>query len=142
MRQVILLLSLIIPLMATAQVDRDPPTPVNPQIRINNNRVFGKVVDVNTNKALEAATVQLYIYPRGSITDSLAGGMFTRSNGDFSFNNLPEADSFRVEISGIGYQTWTKIITSPQASGTGMAYDLGNVLLEQMAQVMTGIVIT
>lgn len=141
MKPVLLALSMIIPFLVSAQVEREEPaTPVNPQIRINNNRVFGKVVDSKTNRALEAVSIQLFLYLPGSQKDSLAGGMFSRSNGDFSFDNIPAADSIRVEVSGIGYQDFTRVI--PVNATTGFSYDLGNVMLEQMAQVMTGVVIT
>ncbi|HEY1020898.1 MAG TPA: hypothetical protein VGE06_01240, partial [Flavisolibacter sp.] len=85
-----------------AQVEREEPqTPVGPQIQLAQQRIIGKVIDPNTGRGLEAASVQLYMYNRAS-SDSLIRGLFTKGNGEFVFERLPQADSFRVEITGIG----------------------------------------
>jgi outer membrane receptor protein involved in Fe transport len=142
MRLILLVVSVFFASISFAQVEREePPTPNNPQIKINNKRVFGKVIDSKTGRPLEAASVQLYAWFPGTAKDSIAGGMFTKANGDFSFDNLPTADSFRLEISGIGYEDWSQTImipSNPQAT----AMDLGNIMIEQMAQVMSNVVIS
>ena len=143
MKPVFFVLSICLALTSLAQVEReDPPAPNNPQIRLNEQRIVGKIVDSKTNRPLEAVTVQLFAYLPGTNRDSLASGMFTRANGDFSFSNLPEADSFRIEISGIGYEDMSKTIV---ISGNNQQYlmtDLGNIMIDQMAQVMNNVVIT
>jgi outer membrane receptor protein involved in Fe transport len=128
-------------LLAQAQIEReDPVVNAGPQIQLNQQRIFGKVLNEATGKGLEAASVQLFMYPKGaSGRDSLIRGSFTKSNGDFNFENLPQADSFRVEISGIGFQQWSSVL---RASAVGAATDLGNIMIAQESQVLNNVVIS
>lgn len=125
---------------AHGQVDREElQVAPGPQIQLNQQRIYGKVLNEATGKGLEAASVQLYMYPSGANgKDSLIRGMFTRGNGDFNFENLPQADSFRVEISGIGFKQWSAVIRKSQLSAT----DLGNVMIAQESQVLNNVVIS
>jgi hypothetical protein len=129
-----------------AQVDReDPPAPNTPLITINNKRILGKVLDSKTGKPLELATVQLHAFSTdtsGAVKDSLVAGMFTRSNGDFSFSNLPAADSFRLTISGVGYKTIERSLAWQGRRREAVALDLGNISIEPDAQVLTGVTVT
>jgi outer membrane receptor protein involved in Fe transport len=121
-----------------AQIEREnPPAADNPKIMISTYRILGKVVDRN-NKALEAASVQLYAL--NGDKDSLVAGMLTRNNGDFVFENFPPADSFRLMITGIGFGNWQKNIQSPAERNA--VTDLGNIMLVQETQVMTNVVVT
>ncbi|HYH14918.1 MAG TPA: TonB-dependent receptor, partial [Flavisolibacter sp.] len=123
-----------------AQEEREePPAGNNPVIRIQEQRLFGKVIDGRTSQGLAAATVQLYaLLPNGK--DSLVSSQFTRSNGDFSFNKLPQTDSLEVRISGIGYKSWKRIITS--TNGRSMTTDLGNITLDQEVTTLGAVVVT
>jgi outer membrane receptor protein involved in Fe transport len=127
-------------LPAFSQIERDePPAGNSPQIQLNQQRIIGKVLDEKTGKGLEAASVQLYVYmAQGKGKDSLIRGMFTKSNGDFGFDNLPQADSFRVQISGIGYRQWSRVIVGLRQ---GIS-DLGNVMIAQESQVLNNVVIS
>lgn len=74
-------------------------------------KIYGKVVDAKNNKGLEAASVQLVIVSTGSsgtAKDSVIAGMFTRPNGDFSFDNIIVPDSLQVVISAIGYTLYRR----------------------------------
>lgn len=124
---------------AVAQIEREEPQVSNaPQIQLSEQRIAGKITDQKTGKGIEAVSAQLYSYGlRQAGKDSLIRGMFTKSNGDFSFENLPAADSFRVEISGIGFTPWSKVFTLNQP-----ALDLGNIALTQESQVLGNVVIT
>jgi outer membrane receptor protein involved in Fe transport len=126
-------------LPAVAQIEREEPqVGATPQIQLSERRIAGKVVDQKTSRGLEAASAQLFAYtPQGAGKDSLIRGMFTKANGDFSFDNLPPADSFRVEISGVGFTPWSRIIRLNQNT-----YDLGNIALAQESQVLGNVVIT
>lgn len=129
-----------------AQVQReDPPSANNPQIQLRTHSIAGKIVDPKTSKGLEAVTVQLFILSTLSdqtVKDSMIAGMFTRNNGDFVFQNLPDADSFRLVVSGIGYKDIQKtIVFRPQGDET-QVLDIGNLALEQDAKVMSNIIIT
>ena len=80
---------LFIAIDSKAQIEREnPPAADNPKIMISTYRILGKVVDRN-NKALEAASVQLYALNSNG-QDSLVAGMLTRNNGDFVFENFPK----------------------------------------------------
>ena len=127
-------------LTSLAQIEREEPAVTSgPKIQLAQQRIFGKVLDEKTGKGLEAASAQLYVYPSGANgKDSLVRGMFTKGNGDFSFDQLPQADSFRVEITGIGYKRWSTVV---KKSGQGET-DLGNVMIAQESQVLSNVVIS
>jgi hypothetical protein len=55
-------------------------------------RVYGKIIDNKTRKGLEAVSVQIKKQVNDSISlqkDSIIAGMFTRANGEFSFEDIP-----------------------------------------------------
>src|SRR6476620_9581189 len=99
------LLSLFLVISARAQDDSD-------QLPIDGNgkkysraRLYGKVISAKTKKSVDAASVQVFVKAKSSmyqVKDSLIAGMLSKSNGDFSFDNLPLPDSFTVKVSGIG----------------------------------------
>jgi outer membrane receptor protein involved in Fe transport len=121
---------------AKAQVEREePPVGNNPTIRIQEQRFYGKVVDSRTNQGMPSATVQLFALRP---SDSLVSTQLTRANGDFNFTRLPQADSFKVVISGIGYTAWSRtVVPTPNA-----ATDLGNITLEQQVTTLGNVVVT
>lgn len=135
---------------AMAQIDGEPPAAPTSEIRINTNRIYGKVVDQKTAKGLDAITVQLYALGKdtasGAAKDSLVGSMFTKPNGDFSFSGLPPADSFRIQISAVGFTNTSNVIVlnsgNNALSFATLEKDLGNIPLQQDVQVMEGITIT
>ena len=145
---VLLLLGSLLLLNSYAQVDAEPPAIVSQEIKLNTSRLYGKVVDSKTARGLDAITVQLYALirdtSRGVTKDSLVGSMFTRSNGDFSFSNLPAADSLRLVVSAVGFANHTEnfvLNTSPFVQG-GFEKDMGNIALQQDIQVMAGVTVT
>lgn len=85
-------------------------------------RVYGKVIDNDTRKAVEFATVTVLALQK----DSIVGGTLVQQNGDFSIDKLP-VGRFRLRISFIGYKTIEKPISiSPQQ----WEQDLGNFRLQ------------
>ncbi len=144
MKSLILLFFIFFYQISQAQVDREELPVTNDRIiRHNNNSVIqGKVIDAVTHKGIGAATVQLYAHLSDSVAgakDTLVSGMFTKSNGDFNFSNLPPADSFRITVSGIGYTEWQKNIAW---KGRRSVLDLGNIALEREAQVLETVSVT
>ncbi len=124
--------------LAKAQVEREEPQgPVGPQIQLAQQRILGKVVDQATGRGLEAASVQVFVRNAAG-SDSLVRGQLTKGNGEFAFEGLPQADSFRVDITGIGYTPWSQVVTLPQAG----FLDLGNVSIATESQVLGNVVIT
>lgn len=80
--------------------------------------VYGKVLDAQSGKPIEFASVAL-IRLRDS---SVVNGMLTKPNGDFSLENLPFGQ-FNLRINFIGYKPLLKRITiTPQ----NIEQDLGN----------------
>jgi outer membrane receptor protein involved in Fe transport len=100
-------------------------------------RFYGKIVDVN-GKGVEAASVQLFI--KG--TDSLVGGMLTKPNGDFSLENLPVQDSFRLEVTAIGFKQQNLEISFNSNADRRTVRDLGNIKVEQEAQFLGSVTVT
>src|SRR5690348_1552396 len=94
----------------TVSAQEPEPEVQHATIAINTNRLFGKLVDKNSGKGVEAASVQLFHGARQT-KDSLIRGMLTKANGDFSFANLPSDSIFRLVISAIGFETIERIIT-------------------------------
>jgi hypothetical protein len=62
--------------------------------------------------------------------------MFTRPNGDFRFNNLPIADSFKLVLSAIGYVSQEQLL--PFSSIT-QANNSGG--FQRMRNIPTGLVL-
>ena len=63
-------------------------------------RVYGKVLDAQTNQPVEYASVQVLWFSK----DSLLGGTLVKENGDFSVDGLPSFGQVRVKIKFIGYK--------------------------------------
>ncbi len=125
---------------AGAQIEReDPQVPANPQIQLTQARIAGRVLDEKTGRGLEAASVQLYVY-RSSGRDSLIRGQFTRNKGEFQFDNLPVADSFRVDVTGVGYRQWSRVVTT--INENNLLADLGNISIAPESQVLANVVVT
>jgi outer membrane receptor protein involved in Fe transport len=72
-------------------------------------RFYGRIVDSRTNKAVEASSVQLIQNKFDSATkkkkDFIISGQLTKSNGDFSLENLPVMAQFKLKVTAIGYLT-------------------------------------
>src|SRR6478736_6875011 len=69
-------------------------------------RVYGKLIDAQTKKPIEYASVTVLWYNK----DSLIGGSLANGNGEFNVENLPPMGGFRFRATQIGYKTYeTKI---------------------------------
>ncbi len=97
------------------------------------NRIYGKLIDKNSGKAIEAASVQLYPAEKKK-TNSLLDGMLSKPNGEFLFENISPANSYRLVISALGYTNWEQIIVINENAAENrraiFEKDLGNILLE------------
>ncbi len=91
-------------------------------------RVYGRVLDAQTRKPAEYATVTVLAMRN----DSLLGGTIVRPNGDFDVDKLPMG-RLRVQISFIGYRT---LSVETQLSREKPEHDLGNLLLEPDAELL------
>jgi iron complex outermembrane receptor protein len=87
-------------------------------------RVYGKLIDAQTKKPIEFASVTVLWYNK----DSLVGGALANGNGEFNVDGLPPMGGFRFRATQIGYKTYeTKIyIQIPNK----LEQDLGNIALQ------------
>lgn len=126
----------------------------------NAGHFYGKITDSKTNKGIDGASLQLL----GNRMDTVSHKMvpatlkaaITRSNGDFSLENLPVMGNFTLKISAIGYKTLEQKLSfglkMPQGGGQGeggreqlmsmIDKDLGNIKLEQDAANLGNVTVT
>jgi outer membrane receptor protein involved in Fe transport len=107
-------------------------------------RVYGKVISAKTKKGLEGVSVQVIkqFDIGGQQKDSIIAGTFTRSNGDFSLENIPFGDSARLGITAIGYKKSEQAISlKPGLPDNAPEIDLGNFKVEAQAQVLANVTV-
>ena len=111
-------------------------------------RIYGKIIDNKTRKGLDAVSVQIRTQVNDSIPgvmkDSILAGMFTRGNGDFSFENISFNDSLQVVITAIGYKKLERQVPlKPSAGiyGQDPEIDLGNLAVQPEAQVLANVTV-
>jgi len=152
MRSILTVLVTLSTLMAIAQ----PPagmTRGRSGQGMNMGRFYGKVVDAQTNRPLEAASVQLVQNRFDSVSkkraDVVIAGQLTAGNGDFSLENLPVMGQFKLRITAIGYKQIEQAVKFDIKPGGNMQdmmskvdRDLGNIKLEVDAQQLQEVKIT
>lgn len=92
-------------------------------------KIFGKVKDATTKKAVEYASVSLLQH--GS--SKLAGGTITTSDGSFQFDNLAQG-KYVVKITFLGYKVYSS--DTIQVTDTKILFDLGSVMLTPTSTTM------
>lgn len=99
MKNTLLILALFIGFNIFAQMPGGMPKGMkDPKL----GRVYGKVIDANTGKPVEYASVQVLWFSK----DSLLGGALVKENGDFAVDGLPSFGQVRVKIKFIGYKDY------------------------------------
>ena len=127
-----------------AQSPEQQPTSIEaPSIQIKTNRIYGKLLDQNTGKPIEAASAQLYIAAK----DSLFDGMLTKANGNFSFTNLSASVTYKLVVSALGFEPYEQLIPAAtmdknSAKDGKFERDMGNISLHQAIKQLEGITIT
>src|SRR5690242_566960 len=112
MKNILLIFTLVfINAKLSAQIDKEPlPTQDATIIQVNTNSIFGKVVDLQNNKGIGGATVQLFAPKSDSLPgqkgDSLIAVMLSKRNGDFRFSKIPPLALYRLQISTVGYSAY------------------------------------
>ena len=130
-----------------AQIDKEPlPNPDEEVLQISSNSVTGKVVDIQNNKGIEAASVQLFAHIKDSVNlqtkDSLIAAMLTKPNGDFHFNNIPLSENLRLEISAVGFSLYDHTFSFAKIKDQNVLHkDLGNIVMSHENQQLKGITI-
>ncbi|MFZ9742640.1 MAG: TonB-dependent receptor plug domain-containing protein, partial [Chitinophagaceae bacterium] len=125
-------------IFSTSYIYAQPPTGARPGGAggfSTNGRFYGRIVDAKTNKGVDASSVQLIQIKTNpqtkEKTESILSGQLTKSNGDFSLENLPTNGEFKLKITAIGYVTMEKIV---KFQPPYFDVDLGNIKIEQDAK--------
>ncbi len=124
---------------------------------MNIGHFYGKIVDKKTSKGVSAASVQLIQSKMDSsqkMKDVIVSGMLTKNNGDFTLENLPVMGNYRLFVTAIGFKPYEQKVSFDLKMGGGGAgggmeqalaaadKDLGNIKMEQDAQVLQGITVS
>ncbi len=125
---------------------------------MNIGHFFGKVVNSETNKAIDGASILLLGNKFDSVTKKMGEvsvrARITAENGDFNLENLPVFGNYILRITAIGYKPLEQKISfnlnMPKAGeGGGMQQmlgmvdkDLGNLKLVQDASVLADVTVT
>lgn len=120
-------------------------------------RIYGKIVETQTGKGVDAASVQLIQNKFDSAakkrTEVIIGGMLTKPNGEFSLENVPLFGQLKLKITAIGFKPIEQQVSfnlkMGGANGADMNAllnaidkDLGNIKLEVDAQVLGGVTVS
>lgn len=152
MRSIITILLLIVMSTAVAQ----PPgvgRPGGNAQNMNMGRFYGKVVDGQTGKPVDAASIQLIQNKFDTVlkkrVETVVSGMLTAANGDFSLENLPIMAQFKLKITAIGYTLYEQPLKFEMKPGGDMSQmmnnidrDLGNIKLAVDAKQLAEVTVT
>ncbi|MEO6546369.1 MAG: outer membrane beta-barrel family protein [Ferruginibacter sp.] len=136
---------LITDAIAQAENDQIPEQGIISSIANGSKSIYGKLIDKKSGKPIEAASVQLYPSVKGNV-DSLLNGMLSKKNGEFRFERFPQANSFRLVISALGYKTLEQTITiANQGNGDNQhnwQKDLGNIALQNDIRQLSEVIVS
>ncbi len=115
-------------------------------------RLYGKVVETKSGKAVEYASVQLLQTKLDTATkqrkETVIGGMLTQSNGDFSIENVPVFGPLKLKVTGIGFKEHVQNVAfdikpgDPMAMMNALDKDLGNIKIEIEEKVLGNVTVT
>lgn len=121
---------------------------------MNMGRFYGRVMDKNNNRGVDAASIQLIQNKFDTVTkkrkDVVISGQLTKANGDFSLEGLPIMGQFKLKISAMGYTTYEQPVKFEVSMNGGdfsqmmnkVDKDLGNIKLEVDSKQLEEIKIT
>ncbi len=121
---------------------------------MNVGRFYGKVIDDNTGKPMEAVSIQLTQSKMDTATkkrrDFVVAAMLTDKKGEFSIDKLPVVASYQLLITAVGYKPYNeKAAFNLKMNGGDMSQmlnavdkDLGNIKLTADAKQLEGVVVT
>ncbi len=104
-------------------------------------RLYGKIVEATTGKAVEYASVQLLQNRMDTVSkqrkEIVIGGMLTQANGDFSIDNVPAFGPLKFKVTGIGFKEYSQTVSFDLKRGgdqrsmlNALDKDLGNIKIE------------
>jgi len=129
-------------LTAQVEAEQQGESPMQPNLSMKSNSIYGKLIDKQTGKAIEAASVQLYPLDKKKTAANLLDGMLSRPNGEFKFEKLPDANSFRLVITALGYTTQEQVITITEAGKGIFERDLGNIVMETSFKQLSNVTVS
>ncbi|MDP4284255.1 MAG: TonB-dependent receptor [Bacteroidota bacterium] len=121
---------------------------------MNMGHFYGKVIDSNSNKPMEAASVQLTQNRMDTVTkkrkDFVVAAMLTNRRGEFSIDKLSIFGMYQISITAIGFKPFNeKIYFNLKMNGGDMSQminavdkDLGNIKLIPNPEQLAGVVVT
>lgn len=121
---------------------------------MNIGRFYGRIIDAASNKGVDAASVQLIQNKFDAATkkriDTIIAGMLTNRRGEFSFESLPVAASYKLVITAIGFKTIEQKVGfelnmaggDMQKALAGVDKDLGNIKLEADPKMLESVTVT
>ena len=120
-----------------------------------NGRMYGKIVESQSGKPIDAASVQLVQTRFDSVSKTrkevIISGMLTRANGEFSLENVPLFGQSKLKVTAIGFKPMEQTVgfeVKPQQGGEMSAMlnmidkDLGNIKMEIDVQVLGGVTVS
>ncbi|HKZ65501.1 MAG TPA: outer membrane beta-barrel family protein [Chitinophagaceae bacterium] len=116
-------------------------------------RLYGKIIESVSGKAVEFASVQLLQHKLDTVTkqrkETVIGGMLTRANGDFSIENVPVFGPLQLKVTGIGFKEYTQNVSfdlkrggNPSAMMNALDKDLGNIKIEIEEKMLGNVTVT
>ncbi|MCG2616643.1 TonB-dependent receptor family protein [Terrimonas sp. NA20] len=116
-------------------------------------RLYGKIVETTSGKGVEFASVQLLANRMDTVTkqrkEVVIGGMLTKSNGEFSIENVPVFGPLKLKVSAIGFKETTTAVSFDIKPGGDMSNimnaldkDLGNIKIETEEKVLDNVTVT
>lgn len=116
-------------------------------------RLYGKIVESVSGKPIEFVSVQLLQGKMDTVTkerkETVIGGMLTRTNGDFSIENVPVFGPLKLKITGIGLKEYTQNVSfdlkrggDPSAMMSALDKDLGNIKIEIEEKLLSNVTVT
>ena len=152
MRYIFLLsLSFFITDILPAQIEKEPiPTADINEMQLKlGNSILGKVTDLQNNKGIEAASVQLFAHITDSVShqvkDSLIAAMLSKANGDFRFVNIFPFKNLQIKISAVGYGSYANVFQFSQKKDSTtksiVHKDLGNIVMSRENERLEGVTV-
>jgi outer membrane receptor protein involved in Fe transport len=121
---------------------------------MNLGHFYGKVVDANTNKPIEAASIQLMQSKLDTATkqrrEMVVAALLTDKRGEFSIDKLPVFGAYQIMISAVGHSVYNESISfNLKMNGRDMSQminavdkDLGNIKMQPEAKELAAVVVT
>jgi outer membrane receptor protein involved in Fe transport len=120
-----------------------------------NGRMYGKIVEAQSGKPVDAASIQLVQSRFDTATkkrkDVIIAGMLTKANGEFALENIPLFGQSNLIVTAIGIKPLEQNVSfelkmQPGADMSAMLgaidKDLGNIKMEIDAQVLGNVTVT